>query len=449
MKALLNVKELASVLGVSVKSVQRAYRRREIPVHWLCRMALFDLDEVRRAMALNGSRRFDTSVGSHDKDGAAGGASRRRQPAARRVPKPPDGKTGAQFPEEDTEETMSWTCSLGWLRFTVPNASVEETMRLVGGDWVPDEKGFLGYGRGWMCRGSAGGLGRIGSGAKRAPLEVHVDLSQELLSGWTYDQFQAVAQWVFMKQGHFGRIDVALDDRSGVIDVEAVYDAVVAGQCVSHFRKSQLIEGLDVGSGEETGTTLCMGSRQSDTYLRIYDKAAQQQSKGIVVEGPWVRWEMEWKDERAQAVGLALSVLDQDRFQPYIVGVFRTAVDFRDCTREDDPKDRYHAPLLAWWKVLTEGMQRAKLDVVKAVKKIEDVKQWAAKSLAPMLGLLCVHPEAGERWLVSTIIEGVERWRPKHYAFLASGQDVQQVLKKVRWWKPTDGFAAGCASTAP
>ncbi|SLM49321.1 protein of unknown function [Nitrospira japonica] len=78
MKALLNVKELASALGVSVKSVQRAYRRKEIPVQWLCRTALFDLDDVRRAMTLNGERRFEAPVGSTDESGAAGGASRRR-----------------------------------------------------------------------------------------------------------------------------------------------------------------------------------------------------------------------------------------------------------------------------------------------------------------------------------------------------------------------------------
>jgi phage replication initiation protein len=343
---------------------------------------------------------------------------------------------------------MSWTCLLGWLRFTVPNGTAEEAMTLVDGDWVPDEKGFLGYSRSWICRGHEGGLGRLGTGAKRAPKEVHVDLSQELISGWTYEQFQAVAQWVLAKDGHFGRIDVALDDRSGVIDVDQIYSSVVAGHCVSHFRRSQLIAGLDLGSGADTGKTLCMGSRQSDTYLRIYDKAAQQRAKGKVIEGKWVRWEMEWKDERSQAVGLALSVLDQERFQKYIVGVFRTAVDFRECTREDDPKDRYRAPLLAWWKLLTEGMQRAKLEVVKAIKKIEDVKQWAEKSLSPMLGLLCVHPEAGERWLVSTIIEGAERWRAKHYALLAKGQDVEQMKRKVRWWKPTDGFAAAYVHTA-
>jgi len=342
---------------------------------------------------------------------------------------------------------MSWTCSLGWLRFTVPDANTEEVMKLVGGDWIADEKGFRGYTLGWICRGTMGGLGRIGAGSKRAPKEVHVDLSQELISDWSYEHFQSVTAWVLERKGHFGRIDVAMDDRSGVIDIERIYASVVAGNCVSHFRKSQLVAGLDLGSGLQTGQTICLGSRQSDTYLRIYDKAAEQRAKEKPVEGTWVRWEMEWKDERADAVGLALSVLDHERFQKYLVGVFRTAVDFRDCTRADDPKDRYYAPLLDWWKVLTDGMQRAKLEITKAVKKIEDVKQWAEKSLSPMLGLLCAHPEAGERWLVNTIIEGVERWRAKHLALLAPGQDRHTVKRKIRWWNPRDGFSAAFANT--
>jgi DNA relaxase NicK len=338
-----------------------------------------------------------------------------------------------------------WTCCIGWVRFTVPDCTVDEILALVGGDWIKDQKGFQGYTESWLSRGHAGGLGRIGTGAKRAPREVHVDLSQELISDWTYQKFQQVTTWVLAKQGHFGRIDVALDDRSGVIDVDRIYDAVVKGHCVSHFRQSRLIAGLDLGSGSDTGKTLCMGSRQSDTYLRIYDKAAEQRAKEKSVEGSWVRWEMEWKAERAQAVGLALSGLDQESFQKYIVGVFRSALDFRDCTRADDPKDRYYAPLLDWWKVLTEGMQRARLQIAKSVRKIEEVKQWAEKSLSPMLGLLCAHPEAGERWLVRTIVDGVDRWRTKHLALLQSGQELNKVKRKMRSWNPRDGFSAAYA----
>ncbi|HJT20129.1 MAG TPA: replication initiation factor domain-containing protein [Nitrospira sp.] len=343
---------------------------------------------------------------------------------------------------------MSWTCALGWLRFTVPTANTDDVMKLVGGEWIPDDKGFRGYALSWICRGQTGGLGRIATGAKRAPKEVHVDLSQELITGWTYEQFQSVAAWVLAKQGHFGRIDVAMDDRSGIIDIDRIYASVVAGNCVSHFRKTQIIAGLDLGSGEDMGKTICMGSRQSDTYLRIYDKAAEQRAKAQPVDGTWVRWEMEWKDERADAVGLALSVLDHERFQKYLIGVFRTAVDFRDCTRADDPKDRYHAPLLDWWKALTDGLERAKLEIAQTVKKIDDVKQWVEKSLSPMLGLLCAHPEAGERWLVKTIIDGVERWGTKHFGLLGNAREGKRQQRKLRYRYPTDGFDAGSARMA-
>jgi DNA-binding transcriptional regulator PaaX len=49
-KELLTVKELAAELRMGQKSIQRAYRKEEIPVQWLGRMARFDFAKVRRAM---------------------------------------------------------------------------------------------------------------------------------------------------------------------------------------------------------------------------------------------------------------------------------------------------------------------------------------------------------------------------------------------------------------
>ena len=51
------MKELAAELRMSLKSIQRAYRKGEIPVQWLGRMARFDLAKVRRAMERNGRSR--------------------------------------------------------------------------------------------------------------------------------------------------------------------------------------------------------------------------------------------------------------------------------------------------------------------------------------------------------------------------------------------------------
>ena len=57
-----------------------------------------------------------------------------------------------------------WTCVLGWFRFTVPDSTADEVMSRIGGEWIKDKKGFLGYRQGWLSRGPAGGLGRIGTG---------------------------------------------------------------------------------------------------------------------------------------------------------------------------------------------------------------------------------------------------------------------------------------------
>ena len=57
-KELLTVKELAAELRMSPKSIQRAYRKGEIPMQWLGRMARFDLAKVGRAMERNGRGRM-------------------------------------------------------------------------------------------------------------------------------------------------------------------------------------------------------------------------------------------------------------------------------------------------------------------------------------------------------------------------------------------------------
>ena len=79
-KELLTVKELAAELRVSLKSIQRAYRKGEIPVQWLGRMARFNLAKVQRAMERNGRSRMLRLNSKSTVQGAIAGASRQRAP---------------------------------------------------------------------------------------------------------------------------------------------------------------------------------------------------------------------------------------------------------------------------------------------------------------------------------------------------------------------------------
>ena len=86
--------QLAAKLGVSVKSIRRAYRKGEIPVDRFCRFVRFDLERVKEALKAKG---HDVTVVEARKNvgqrSAQGGASRRR---AQR-PSPRLGKTGASI----------------------------------------------------------------------------------------------------------------------------------------------------------------------------------------------------------------------------------------------------------------------------------------------------------------------------------------------------------------
>ena len=90
----INAEQLAAKLGVSVKSIRRAYRKGEIPVDRFCRFVRFDLERVKEALQAKG--RWPSFVDAERKRGprsATGGASRRR---AQR-PSPRLGKTGASI----------------------------------------------------------------------------------------------------------------------------------------------------------------------------------------------------------------------------------------------------------------------------------------------------------------------------------------------------------------
>ena len=85
--------QLASRLGVSVKSIRRAYRKGQIPVERICRFVRFDLDRVKAAMQGNGQGQSPFASREQGQRSAQGGASRRR---AQR-PRPRLGKTGASI----------------------------------------------------------------------------------------------------------------------------------------------------------------------------------------------------------------------------------------------------------------------------------------------------------------------------------------------------------------
>ena len=93
----ITAEQLAAKLGVSVKSIRRAYRKGEIPVDRFCRFVRFDLERVKEALQAKGvGSSLFVPQKKRGQRSATGGASRRR--AQRTSPRL--GKTGASIAQK-------------------------------------------------------------------------------------------------------------------------------------------------------------------------------------------------------------------------------------------------------------------------------------------------------------------------------------------------------------
>lgn len=313
----------------------------------------------------------------------------------------------------------SFTLTIDWLAFTLPNMSVRNVVEKLGGDWTDIQKGFRGYPKCLIYRAAEGGVGKLGTGALRDPMEVHVDLSGGIVSSWAPDFLKKILLWIFSRKGHITRLDCAFDDRKNLVPLSHVKQALDNGQIVTRAGQGKKLETFLVGNAETTGESIYFGSRLSQTKLRVYDKRAEQRSKQKENwEDYGIRWELELKEKRAQSFAKVLAELPQVDWLEYAVGILRSFINFRDTTHEAPTYERSRAPLLPWWVELTAGFGRGQLYIEKRERDLGKVRAWVVQSLTPLLSVLCADPKTGQEWLEKVIARGPDRWKSKHYQLL-------------------------------
>jgi len=84
------------------------------------------------------------------------------------------------------------------------------------------------------------------------------------------------------------RLDIACDDKDGILPIEVMADDLLNKNFVGRIRTYNVIRG-------SKGCTLEIGSRTSDIFIRIYDKAMERGFNNT----HWVRAEIQLRDEHA------------------------------------------------------------------------------------------------------------------------------------------------------
>lgn len=152
------------------------------------------------------------------------------------------------------------------------------------------------------------------------------------------------------------RIDIAIDVYHEMY-LRSMKAAADQGEIVTRAQDWPLIEG-------RTGSTLYVGSRTSEKFLRIYDKAAEQKA-----EGPWYRIELECKGDFARGVALHVDGNGYEYFGDIIRG-------FADWPTMHQWQEATTSP------TLLEGIPRP--------EKRRDTFAWLMKSVAPSVAKLLV-----------------------------------------------------------
>lgn len=95
------------------------------------------------------------------------------------------------------------------------------------------------------------------------------------------------------KRYHLSRVDIAFDDHSGVFDISEVCKDTFEGNYCSRSCNATIYDQI---RKRLHGFSVMFGTKSSDIYLRIYDKARE---RGLKDGQHWIRCELVLKQDRA------------------------------------------------------------------------------------------------------------------------------------------------------
>mgnify|MGYP003387180689 FL=1 len=274
-------------------------------------------------------------------------------------------------------------------------------------------KGWRGYANSWERReGEAVTL--MGSNMPGCPGQVHVQLAGAASKAMPLGALQSLHHWIKnTKEGHYTRADIAMDDFSGLLNLDEVEQSIESGKMVTRSKiwSSQKSGNLKTG---KVGKTVYIGSPESKTRHVIYDKSAEQTAKGKAYEGSWVRVESRYQDERADVLMGVLCSCTQEIIGAVAMSYLVSSLDFREITPEMSSWSKSRADKLPWWEEFTESIKGLRLSVEKVIQTIEKVAAWVSHSVAPILAVVVANKGLGWEWLEREIARGKEQWNDRH-----------------------------------
>ena len=195
---------------------------------------------------------------------------------------------------------------------------------------------------------------------------------------------------VLMEDGVMKRLDLAINDKTGILNIPHLTEKCRNEECISVFRSFKSYRSGELVRREEKecmGNTLYIGSLQSEVYFCIYEKDYEQYVKlGTPLEEADIinRFEIRLRNERAYyAVRDLLTYYDAEQTAFSIINQYVRFVDEEPDKRKNDWKlnDRW-----AWF--IGDNRQSLKLTTKPEPYTLDRTLRWVQRQVAPTLKML-------------------------------------------------------------
>ena len=220
-----------------------------------------------------------------------------------------------------------------------------------------------------------------------------------------------------LEGGVMKRLDLAINDMAGILDIPELTEKCNHEECISVFRSFKSYRSGELVKSKEQdrygmGNTLYVGSLKSEVYFCIYEKDYEQYVKlGTPLEEADIinRFEIRLRNERAYyAVRDLLTYYDAEQTAFSIINQYVRFVDEEPDKRKSDWKlnDRW-----AWF--IGDKRQSLKLTTKPEPYTLSRTLNWIARQVAPTLKML-KQIDAGNQTEYLKTIEQQAKLTDKH-----------------------------------
>lgn len=148
------------------------------------------------------------------------------------------------------------------------------------------------------------------------------------------------------------RLDIALDDFCGLIDLRTMAGQARRFEYTAQCRKVRIMEECDSGEPEHLAISVCHGSKSSEIYVRCYDKRAERNAWDELPH--WVRLEVQLRG--SNCIGWLLNPASVGE---KLRGVLANYLQYRD-PAPDSNKARW--PISRWWSRLLQAASAIRIN---------------------------------------------------------------------------------------